>query len=146
MNDDLVTSDLKKNVNNDESFWLVGQPDVELVRAGKGRCRVRVLGFDYYNVKTDKVESGSTKNIAMWMLDPDYDGMTLNPAQVFFPLGGWENLAKTLKAEVDPDLMEAYSGTESLAFEAKEDHQAAVKIIDDRGIESMRVLNVRDAQ
>lgn len=46
----------------------------------------------------------------MWMLDTDYDGMCLQPTQVFFPMGGkkdgWNKLAKTLKAEIDPDLIE----------------------------------------
>ena len=97
-------------------------------------------------MKTDKVESGDSDKIAMWMLDPDYDGMTFNPSQVFFPLGGWEKLAKTLSAEVDPVLLGAYSGTESLPFEAEDGRKVAVKIIDDRGIESMRVLNVRSAE
>ena len=146
MNDDLVTADLKKNVKTDESFWLVGQPDIELVKAGKKKFRVRVLGFDYYNVKTDAIESGDEKQIAMWMLDPDYNGAVFNPSQVFFPLGGWENLAKTLKAEIDSELIEAYAGTESLEFEAEEDRKIAVKIIDNRGIESMRVLKVSDAE
>ena len=146
MNDDLVTSDLKRNVKTDESFWLVGRPDVELLRTGEKNYRVRVLGFDYYNVRTDKIDSGDADKIAMWMLDPDYNGMTMNPTQVFFPLGGWEKLAKTLRAEVDPDLLEAYSGTESLEFEAEDGRKIAVKIIDDRGIESMRVLTAGDGR
>ena len=144
MNDDLVTADLRKNVKTDESFWLVGQPDVELVKLKEKKYRVRVLGFDYYNVKTDKVESGDEKQIAMWMLDPDYDGGVFNPSQVFFPLGGWESLAKTLKAEIDSELIEAYSGTESLEFDAEDGRQIAVKIIDNRGIESMRILKAGD--
>ena len=48
----------------------------------------------------------------MWLLDTDYDGRSLYPRQVFFPLadadGGWARLAKNLKAEIDPDLIEAY--------------------------------------
>ena len=146
MNDDLVTADLRKNVKTDESFWLVGQPDIELVKTGSKNYRVKVLGFDYYNIKTDKVESGNSDKIAMWMLDPDYDGGVFNPSQVFFPLGGWEKLARTLQAEVDPELIEAYSGTESLEFELEDGRQIAVKIIDDRGIESMRVLKAGDAE
>ena len=41
----------------------------------KNRYKVVVHGFDYYDVKTGKITSGSTNNIAMWMLDTDYDGM-----------------------------------------------------------------------
>lgn len=109
MNTDLMTEDLKKKRSSDQSFWLVGQPDVELVRDGrsKRKFKVKVNGFDYYDVKKGTVESGSTSRIAMWMLDTDYDGMCIEPKQVFFPMGGkkdgWNKLAKTLRAEIDPD-------------------------------------------
>ena len=146
MSPDLMTEDLRKKLKTDQSFWLVGQPDVELVKEGE-LYRVRVLGFDYYNVKAGKVDSGNADKIAMWMLDPDYDGATLNPAQVFFPMEGggvWKKLQDALKAEIDAELLEAYSGTESLPFEAGE--KVAVKIIDDRGIESMRVMLREEAE
>ena len=150
MNTDLMTEDLKKKRSSDQSFWLVGQPDVELIRDGRSKTRykVRVNGFDYYDVKKGTVESGSTSRIAMWMLDTDYDGMCIAPTQVFFPMGGkkdgWNKLAKTLKAEIDPDLIEKYAGNESLWFTVQPNSRIAVKIIDDRGIESLKVLRVGD--
>lgn len=71
MNTDLMTEDLKKKRSSDQSFWLVGQPDVELIRDGRSKTKfkVKVHGFDYYDVKKGTVESGSTSRIAMWMLD-----------------------------------------------------------------------------
>ena len=53
---------------------------------------------------------------------------------------GWAKLAKNLKAEIDEELIEAYRGTVSLPFSAGEHRRAAVKIIDDRGIESLKVI------
>lgn len=150
MNTDLMTDDLKKKRSSDQSFWLVGQPDVELSpdKRSKTRYKVKVNGFDYYDVKKGTVESGSTSRISMWMLDTDYDGMCLQPTQVFFPMGGkkdgWNKLAKTLKAEIDPDLIEKYAGNESLWFTVQPNSQIAVKIIDDRGIESLKVMRVGD--
>lgn len=150
MNTDLMTEDLKKKRSSDQSFWLVGQPDVELIRDGrsKRKFKVKVNGFDYYDVKKGTVESGSTSRIAMWMLDTDYDGMCIEPKQVFFPMGGkkdgWNKLAKTLKTEVDPDLIEKYAGNESLWFMAEPNTRIAVKIIDDRGIESLKVIRIGD--
>ena len=47
-------------------------------------------GFDYYNTKTGDIESGGADKIAMWMLDTDYDGRSLYPRQVFFPMAGEE--------------------------------------------------------
>ncbi len=146
MNADLLTEDLKKKRASNESFWLVGQPDVTATKDADGKYKVEVNGFDYYNTKTGNVESGGTANIAMWMLDTDYDGRSLFPRQVFFPMSGekdgWSRLAKNLKAELDEDLIEAYRGTISLPFEAGEHKQVAVKIVDDRGIESLKIIEV----
>lgn len=147
MNADLLTADLKKKRASNQSFWLIGQPDVVLRRDKKGKYCVEVLGFDYYNTRTGQIESGDTGKIAMWMLDNDYDGRSLFPQQVFFPMAGekdgWSKLAKNLKAEIDEELMEKFRGTASLPFSPGEHRRAAVKIIDDRGIESLKILEVR---
>ena len=146
MNPDLITEDLKKKVNTDQSFYLVGQPDVVLENVREKVYRVKVIGFDYYDVNAGKVISGDADKISMWMLDSDYDGMSINPSQIFFPMegksGGWNKLANTLKAELDLERLEAFRGNSSLEFEAEEGQRIAVKIIDDRGIESMRILTV----
>lgn len=142
MNMDLQTEDLKKKKNTNQSFWLVGQPDVQLQDAEGGKVKVEVMGFDYFNPKTGNIDSGGKKNIAMWMLDTDYDGRSLFPTQIFFPMSGakdgWAKLAKNLKAEIDQEKIEAFRGTESLPF--KPGKQIAVKIIDDRGIESLKII------
>jgi adenine-specific DNA-methyltransferase len=144
MNADMLTDDLRKKRSSNESFWLVGQPDVRIHKLDDGKTQVEVMGFDYYDPKTGTVESGGKKNIAMWMLDTDYDNRSLFPSQVFFPMAGakdgWAKLAKNLKAEIDEEKIEAFKGTISLPFEAGS--AVAVKIIDDRGIESLRVITV----
>jgi adenine-specific DNA-methyltransferase len=144
MNADMLTDDLRKKRSSNESFWLVGQPDVRIHKLDDGKTQVEVMGFDYYNPKTGNVESGGKKNIAMWMLDTDYDNRSLFPSQVFFPMAGakdgWAKLAKNLRAEIDEQKIEAFKGTISLPFEAGS--AVAVKIIDDRGIESLRVITV----
>ena len=150
MNADLLTDDLKKKRASNESFWLIGQPDVVVERITKGedrgKLRVSVHGFDYYNTKTGGVESGGKDKIALWLLDTDYDGRSLYPRQVFFPMAGenegWAKLACNLKAEIDEELIEAYRGTVSLPFEAGENRRIAVKIVDDRGIESLKVIEL----
>ena len=149
MNADLFTDDLKKKRASDDSFWLLGQPDIRIKKIdkgeNKGKFQVEVKGFDYYDTKTGNVVSGSEKNIAVWMLDSDYDGRSLFPRQVFFPMSsgndGWSKLAKNLKAEIDQELIESYCGTISLPFEIGEYGRIAVKIVDDRGIESLRILS-----
>lgn len=87
---------------------------------------------------------GDTGRIALWALDPDYDGRSLFPRQVFFPMagdaGGSARLARNLKAEIDADRIEAYRGTVSLPFEPGVHKRVAVKIVDDRGIESLKII------
>jgi adenine-specific DNA-methyltransferase len=87
-----------------------------------------------------------TSTIALWLLDTDYDGRCLYPRQVFFPMAGpkdgWSRLAKNLKAEIDEELIESYRGTTSLPFAAGAHGRAAVKIVDDRGIESLRIVEL----
>ncbi len=55
---------------------------------------------------------------------------------------GWARLAKNLKAEIDEELIEAYRDNVSLPFEIGDNRRIAVKIIDDRGIESLKILEV----
>ena len=148
MNADLLTEDLKKKRKSNESFWLIGQPDVKLTKVIEGKDLnkyvAEVQGFDYYDPRTGEIESGGTDKIAMWMLDTDYDYRSLFPRQVFFPLGaddeGWARLARNLSAVIDEDLMEQYRGFKSLPFTAGS--AVAVEIIDDRGIESLKILKV----
>jgi adenine-specific DNA-methyltransferase len=148
MNADLLTDDLKKKRSSNESFWLIGQPDVQITEItsgeNKGKYVVEVHGFDYYNPKTGTVESGGKNDIAMWMLDHDYDGRSLFPSQVFFPMAGdkegWATLAKNLKAEIDEEKIEAFRGTVSLPFTPGKN--VAVKIIDARGIESLKIIRL----
>ncbi|MCC5840715.1 MAG: hypothetical protein JJT96_11370 [Opitutales bacterium] len=150
MNPDLLTEDLKKGRASNESFWLMGQPDVVLrpIRSGddKGKWEVEVNGFDYFNTKTGDLESGGAGNIAMWLLDPDYDGRAVFPRQIFFPMAGakegWARLSKDLKAQLDEEKLEAFRGTLSLPFEPGDHRRVAVKVIDDRGIESLKVINL----
>jgi len=150
MNMDMQTEDLKKKRSSNDSFWLMGQPDVALRRINRGedagKWEVEVYGFDYYNTKTGNIESGSVEKIAVWMLDTDYDGRSLFPRQVFFPMAGekdaWSRLARNLKAEIDEDLIESYQGTVSLPFEIGEYQRVAVKIVDDRGIESLKIIRL----
>ncbi len=148
MNTDLLTEDLKKQRASNQSFWLMGQPDVELRQRADGRWEVEVNGFDYFDPRTGDLVSGGKQQIAMWSLDTDYDNRSLMPHQVFFPMadakGGWHRLRKTVRAELDEDLLARFHGTLSLPFAAGEQRRIAVKIVDDRGIESLKILALED--
>jgi len=144
MNTDLLTEDLKKNARHNQSFWLMGQPDVEVRPTKDGKYVVEVHGFDYFDTASGELKSGGKKNIAAWSLDTDYDERSLFPRQVFFPMAGkkdgWHKLKKDIKAELDESKLDKLHGTVSLPFEAGENRKIAVKIVDDRGIESLKVM------
>ncbi len=146
MNTDLLTEDLKKKRASNQSFWLMGQPDVELRRRDDGKYEVEVHGFDYFDTRTGELVSGGKGKIAMWLLDTDYDERSLYPDQVFFPMAGkkdgWFKLKKNLRTELNEELLERYHGTVSLPFEPGENRKVAVKIVDDRGIESLRIIPI----
>ncbi|HAI58913.1 MAG TPA: site-specific DNA-methyltransferase, partial [Xanthomonadaceae bacterium] len=146
MNTDLLTEDLKKARANNQSFWLMGQPDVELRQRKDGHWEVEVHGFDYFDPTSGELVSGGKGKIAAWSLDTDYNERSLFPRQVFFPMAGakdgWHKLKKDIKAELDERLIERLHGTVSLPFEPGENRKVAVKIVDDRGIESLKILPI----
>lgn len=149
MNADMLTYDLKKGKSSNDSFWLIGQPDIRVMKAveeNQNKYSVKVEGFDYYDMLSGTVVSGGSEKIAIWMLDTDYDGRSLYPRQIFFPMSGeadgWQKLAKTLKGEIDEDRIKYYCGTQSIPFDKGDNARVAVKIVDDRGVESLKVKDL----
>ena len=144
MNTDLLTEDLKKARSSNQSFWLMGQPDVDLRKRKDGTYEVEVNGFDYFDTAKGELVSGGKGKIAMWSLDTDYDDRSLFPRQVFFPMAGkgegWEKLKRDIRAELDESQLEQFHGTVSLPFEPGDNKKIAVKIVDDRGIESLKII------
>lgn len=143
MNTDLLTKDLKKKANTNRPFWLIGEPDIEVVKTKDNKYQVEVKGFDYYDPRTQELKGGGADKIAVWMLDTDYDNRSLFPSQIFFPMQDdkrdWTKLAKALNGNVDTDLLEQYTGTISIPFELGDKRTIAVKIVDDRGVEMLIV-------
>jgi adenine-specific DNA-methyltransferase len=82
----------------------------------------------------------------MWLLDTDYDERSILPSQVFFPNAGkdrdWTKLAKALNGEVNEELLEHFLGVESSVFTPGPNRKIAVKIIDNRGIESLVIKKI----
>ena len=148
MNTDLLTKDLKKKRASNQSFWLMGQPEVKPHKREDGLWEVEVHGFDYFDPGREDPVPGGKEQIAMWSLDTDYDQRSLMPHQVFFPMAdardGWHRLRNTIRAELDEGLLKQFHGTVSLPFEAGDNRRIAVKIVDDRGIESLKIITLED--
>ena len=145
---DIFMQDLKgAKTEGDTPFWLVGQPDIALETSDEGKHIVEITGFDYFDPARGTCITGGAEKVAVWLLDTDYDGRTLRPSQIFFPANdGWSKLAKDLKAVIALDLIAAYKGSKSLPFAAGDYMRAAVKVIDKRGVESMRIVPLPAAE
>jgi len=141
MSVDLLTEDLRKKRSSNQSFWLIGEPDIEINKEGK-QYNVEIKGFDYYNPSKGQVESKGIEGIALWMIDTNYDERSVCPDQFFFPIedkNDWTKLKRTLKEEIDVDKIDFYQGVVSEPFDAGNHKKIAVKIVDNRGIESLIV-------
>ena len=60
------------------------------------------------------------------------------------PKEGWNRLKKTIRADLDEDMLEQFHGTVSLPFATGDNKRVAVKIVDDRGIESLKIMDLDD--
>ena len=76
------------------------------------------------------------------MIDTNYDERSVCPDQFFFPIedkNDWTKLKRTLKEEIDVEKIDFFQGSVSEPFDAGNNKKIAVKIVDNRGIESLIV-------
>ncbi len=148
---DVSMSDLLKTTRSSEIFSITGLPDFKVKRHSKkgseGRplYEVELSGLDVFNPQSLETESVDGQNVPCWMLDSDYDGMCFYATQVFFPkTSAWDNLQKSLKDAFDESVWTHLAGTVSEPFVLGERNRVAVKVIDERGNELLRVKEVTE--
>jgi adenine-specific DNA-methyltransferase len=139
---DVLVGDLLKTTRASQIFTAFGQPDVKVEAQKDGTYLVRLLGVDIYDPITGEVHSERGDRVAAWFLDTDYDGKTFHICQAFFPgdPDAWEKLQRALKATIPEEVFEQMRGTVSFPFKPGEHKRIAVKVIDFRGNEVMRVI------
>ena len=140
INPDVAMGDLLKETPSTQLFTVFGMPRTALQETTNGEYIVKMEGVDIYNPVDNTVSSAGADKVAAWFVDADYDGRTFCITQAFFPdKSAWDKIARALKGVIDEDQFEKFSGTESLPFPAGEHACVAVKVIDPRGNEVMRV-------
>ena len=73
MNSDLAMGDvLLKKTGSGNLFTVFGEPDVAISGTADGVV-VEIKGVDVYNPTTGEIRSSGTGDIALWMIDTDYD-------------------------------------------------------------------------
>jgi len=137
---DVNMGGLLKDTPSSQIFTVFGSPRTELKPTKDGEFVIEMEGVDIYDPVNNRLLPTSADKVAAWFLDTDYDGRTFCITQAFFPdKSAWEKLARALKAVIDEERFAALSGTTSLPFPAGKHQRAAVKVIDPRGNEVLRV-------
>lgn len=140
---DVNMGSLLKDTPNAQLFTVFGSPRMALNTNTDGMFRVTLEGVDIYNPVENTILATNVDKVAAWFVDSDYDGRTFCITQAFFPdKSAWEKLAKALKSVIDEGAFDALSGTISLPFVAGPHKRVAVKVIDPRGNEVMRVMRL----
>jgi adenine-specific DNA-methyltransferase len=143
MNVDLLMGEELKKTGSGNLFTVFGEPDVA-VRPVGDRWEVEVMGVDVYDPTSGEVRSNSTKQIALWMVDTDYDGESFFVRHAYF-LGEndpFKSLKTALKADIDEDAWATLYRSTSVPFDTPSTGKIAVKVINDYGDEVMKVLEV----
>jgi adenine-specific DNA-methyltransferase len=146
---DVAMSDLLKTTRASEIFSVTGLPDFKVKKTakkgpeGQPLYQVELEGLDVFDPESLETDSVDGQSVPCWMLDTDYDGMSFYASQVFFPkTSAWDNLQKSLKASFEESVWEHLAGTTSEPFALGERRRVAVKVIDERGNELLKVLDV----
>ena len=144
MNADLLLGEQLKKTGAGNLFTVFGQPDVELRTLDDGQLQVDIRGIDVYDPTTGEIRSDSPDEIASWFIDTDYNGESFFVRHAYFCGGDrpYERLAKTLRAEIDPEAWESLYAATSRPFPRPESGKIAVKVINHYGDEILKVYEV----
>ncbi len=147
---DVAMGDLLKDQPGSQLFRVFSAPRITgPTRQEDGDYVVGVEGMDVYDPVSNSLYPTDKNRIAAWFLDIDYDGRTFCICQAFFPdREKWDKLAKALSNQgtVEPEAFDGLSGFRSLPFPrpsrlgSGDTWRIAVKVIDQRGNEGLRVL------
>lgn len=144
---DVLVGDLLKTTRASQIFTAFGQPDIR-VRPGKdGTYIVDLIGVDIYDPLSGETNHSPGEDVGAWFLDTDHDGMTFRISQAFFPGGEdvWDKLQRALRATIDEESFQHMRGTHSFPFKPGDHKRIAVKVIDFRGNEVVRVMSLDGA-
>jgi adenine-specific DNA-methyltransferase len=144
MNSDLAMGDvLLKKTGSGNLFTVFGEPDVAITREGDDVV-VEIKGVDVYNPTTGEIRSSGTGEIALWMIDTDYDGESFFVRHCYFTGGNdpYKRLKAALKADIDPVAWKTLYQTKSRPFPKPEKGKIAVKVINHYGDEVLQVYEV----
>ncbi|MBK5222011.1 MAG: site-specific DNA-methyltransferase [Acidimicrobiia bacterium] len=143
MNADLLMGEDLKKTGAGNLFTVFGEPDIE-VHESDGDVTVELHGVDVYDPTTGEVRSDSTDQVALWMIDTDYDGESFFVRHCYFTGGQdpYKRLKTALKADIDAEAWATLYQTTSRPFPKPSTGRIAVKVINDYGDEVVKIFEV----
>jgi len=143
MNNDLVMGDDLKKTGKGNLFTVFGEPDID-VKVKGDKVIVAVKGVDVYDPSTGIVRSQQTDQIALWMIDTNYNDESFFVRHCYFTGGNdpYQRLKRALKAEIDEDAWNTLCETTSRPFAKPDTGKIAVKVINNYGDEVLKVFEV----
>jgi adenine-specific DNA-methyltransferase len=144
MNADLLMGEDLKKTGAGNLFTVFGEPDIEITTTDRDRVVVELKGIDVYDPTTGEVRSGTTDQVALWMVDTAYNEESFFVRHCYFTGGNdpLKRLKTALKADIDADVWASLYSTVSRPFDRPESGKIAVKVINDYGDEVMKVFTV----
>ena len=144
MNADLVMGGDLKKTSTANLFTVFGEPDISIKPEGD-EFVVELLGVDVYDPTSGDIRSNSTDQIALWMIDTDYNDESFFVRHCYFTGGQdpYKRLRTALKADIDADAWACLYRTISLPFSKPASGKIAVKVINDYGDEVLKVYDVQ---
>jgi adenine-specific DNA-methyltransferase len=146
MTPDLMMGDLLKNMRSSQIFSVCGLPEIKIHRNSKDgntTYQVELVGLDVFDPVEMVSDHRKGDDVPAWFLDTDYNDLCFHVSQAFFPrTAAWDSLKRALKATHEETVWDHLAGTISAPFEAGEQGQVAVKVIDDRGNELLVVKSL----
>ena len=146
MNTDLTMGDeVLKKTGAGNLFMVFGEPDVDIETQPDGKVVVEVKGVDVYDPTTGLVRSDSTDDIACWFIDINYNGESFFVRHAYFTGEDkpYDNLKRSLKAEIDEAAWETLYRTKSRPFDKPLTGEIAVKVINHYGDEVLKVYKIK---
>lgn len=143
MNADLLMGEELKKTGAGNLFTVFGEPDIDLEDTPDGLV-VSLKGIDVYDPTTGDVRSHDTSQVALWMIDTNYNEESFFVRHCYFTGGNdpYKRLKTALRSDIDAEAWSSLNSDTSRPFPKPSTGKIAVKVINDYGDEVMKVFEV----
>ena len=136
INNDLALKELTHK-ENDSSFVMLGEPDIDVQPHGDSKYTVQIRGYDTFDPMTGDLKHGSADTVDCWMLDTNYDGQSFFARRMHLPDKENDRQVKKFKTKlagrVNHTHWESMVSLKSMPFEMPKTGRIAVRIITEYG-------------